>query len=278
MKSALDTFSRPYGSMNHLFCRRTHEGFTLIELLVVIAIIAILAAMLMPALSKAREAAKASDCVSRQKQMTTGQQLYSGDNKEYAVIRNARNYGDGMNRYAFGSVLAALKYLPDNAKLFGCPSVLKGTEASRGDYCYSYGMYAVFESGTRSNTDSIFTIQQIALATADDASINKYVKTNYMRRASGIICTIDNFRLTGISTGLVQTYQVNKCRSANVLGISRHSDRIATSFFDGSAGLFSGGEIAGKLRGNPDVAPVYTNISFYYSPGAGMYNLYSYAL
>ena len=37
-------------------------------------------------------------------------------------------------------------------------------------------------------------------------------------------------------------------------------------------------ECVGKLRGNPDVAPVYTNISFYYSPGAGMYNLYSYAL
>ena len=92
----LNTFMRYYAP--NQAGRRSHQGrlqgFTLIELLVVIAIIAILAALLLPALSKAKAKGQGIACLNNLKQLQLAWFMYAGDHTDKLVYNNSNGAGE----------------------------------------------------------------------------------------------------------------------------------------------------------------------------------------
>ena len=152
-------------SRNRVDVTRVERRFTLIELLVVIAIIAILAAMLLPALQSARDRAQSSRCVNNLKQMGTISQTYLDDHRSFwpAGNRNTDNSmgkRDGFYTWNYMYNLYKGKYVSRGAMdNTGAPhvrcSVIPITKNTAAKFAQAYGTQYI-HNGTKNYTAGTF--------------------------------------------------------------------------------------------------------------------------
>ena len=191
--------------------RKTGNRFTLIELLVVVAIIAILAGMLLPALNKAREKAKSSDCLSRLKQSSLALISYASDNNDIMIFYFNKTYSPSGYVMYWMEMLQRSGYLAGKgtSKVMSCPSTPVN----------SYGINYLPPT-----TDQM---------PGFDRNKNVGISTRRIQAASNYFLVADAAQLA--SGKAVTTYVVYITDSLVHHIHMRHSNRAGISFLDGHA-------------------------------------------
>lgn len=257
-----------------LHSTQRRRAFTLIELLVVISIIALLIAILLPALGAARDSARTAQCLSNQKQFATGAYAYAADNKQFIIAGGAgdaagvslyefREYfgiSDSLNPSTFNFNSTADRTLlgewSATKAVYICPSVdnpVAGTYAVNG-YPVDVGSHAGTNAQFLANPDSFnnvasptpgkINIDKLANSTKTSlfAEMSQYLLSNFPASSIVTASAYERWyhgpfiaRPAGYGTPLMEpSYPADQCRIARA-DDQRHRNSTTIAYYDGHA-------------------------------------------
>ena len=249
--------------------RSFKQTFTLIELLIVISIIAILAAMLLPALNKARARAKATQCISQQKEVMTAHISYADDNKGLFVLRSSYEtsyepyhviLSGGRwvrNQLTFNNRTV---YLPFS--VFLCPAspnvdqAMKYAEenASNTGIKYAYGMPLDTEDSGFSERFGEITYKFTPAGSGE----SRFLVSSRMRKPSALVILADTIRPARDASSWWFFSQSSLNLSSHPAIHTLHNNRANVAMADGHVTTMSGTE----LINSPMKITVYVNAAF----------------